>query len=193
MAKLDTTKIPNFDTLSDEVKTVLSAFEIDDKPFDLTGYVKKEVFDAKAKEAAEHSRKLKERMTEDEKKEEERAARELERDALLESLKKDKTTSELKAKYLGLGYDEALASDTAAAYASGDMEKVFANQSTFIENVRKAERATKIAGDPKPPAGSGKTLAPKEKLIEQYETAVKTGNHVLAMSLLEQIKNTKQE
>lgn len=162
MAKLDISKIPNYDALPDDVKTALAAYEYEDNPADLSGYVKKDVLDAKAREAAELSRKLKAKMTEDEQKEAERAAKEAEKDALLESLKKDKAVSESKAKFLGLGYDEKLAAETAKALADGDMEKVFANQSVHIENIKKAERAAALANDPKPPAGSGGGIVDKK-------------------------------
>ena len=64
-----------------------------------------------------------------------------------------KAISESKARFLGLGYDEKLATETAKALAEGDMEKVFANQQIHIENIRKAERASALGDTPKPPAG----------------------------------------
>ena len=122
---------------------------------DYTGYIKKDTFDKTASELAEAKRKLKEKQTEEERKEAERLEAEAAIKAELEALRKDKTISESKAKFLGLGYDEKLATETAKALADGDMEKVFANQQIHIENVKKAERAAALANDPKPPAGSG--------------------------------------
>lgn len=122
---------------------------------DYSGYIKKDSFDKTASELAEAKRQLKAKMTEDEQKEAERAANEAAIKAELEALRKEKTISDSKAKFLGLGYDEKLAAETAKALADGDMEKVFANQQIHIENVKKAERAASLANDPKPPAGSG--------------------------------------
>jgi hypothetical protein len=129
---------------------------------DLTGYIKKDTFDKTASELAEAKRQLKAKMTEDEQKEAERIAAETAIKAELEALRKDKTISDSKAKFLGLGYDEKLAAETAKALADGDMEKVFSNQQIHIENVRKAERAAALASDPKPPAGSGGGIVDKK-------------------------------
>ena len=61
----------------------------------------------------------------------------------------------------GLGYDDALATETAKALADGDMKKVFENQKKHIENVKKAERAAALANRPPPSGGVGIT---KEQL-----------------------------
>ena len=122
---------------------------------DYTGYIKKDTFDKTASELAEAKRQLKAKMTEDEQKEAERAANEAAIKAELEALRKDKTISDSKAKFLGLGYDEKLAAETAKALADGDMEKVFANQAIHLENVKKAAAAAALDNDPKPPAGGG--------------------------------------
>jgi hypothetical protein len=121
---------------------------------DLSGYIKKELFDKKVSELAEIKKQLKEKMTEDERKEAERLEAEAALKAEVEALRKEKTVSDSKSRFLALGYDETLATETAKALADGDMEKVFANQQIYIENVRKAERAALLAGDPKPPAGT---------------------------------------
>ena len=169
MAKIDTSKIENYTNMTAEEKlAALEAFEYEADNSDAER-LKAAVSKANS-EAAELKRQLKARMTEDEQKEAERAAKEAEKDALLESLKKDKTVSESKARFLGLGYDEKLAAETAKALADGDMEKVFANQGIHIENVKKAERAASLAGDPKPPAGSGKVPTEREKIEAQLKT-----------------------
>ena len=62
--KIDTTKIPNFDAFSEEQKAAISAMEIDVPEPDYTGWVKKDVFDKKASEAAELSKQMKSKMTE---------------------------------------------------------------------------------------------------------------------------------
>lgn len=129
---------------------------------DYTGYIKKDTFDRTASELAEAKRQLKAKMTEDEQKEAERIAAEATIKAELEALRRDKAVSESKARFLGLGYDEKLAAETAKALADGDMEKVFSNQQIHIENVRKAERAAALASDPKPPAGSGGGIVDKK-------------------------------
>jgi len=111
-------------------------------------------FDKVASELAAANKALKAKMTEDEQKEADRLAAEAAIKAELDALRKDKTISDSKAKFLGLGYDEKLAAETAKALADGDMDKVFANQQIHIDNVKKAAAASALAGDPKPPAGS---------------------------------------
>ena len=130
---------------------------------DYSGYIKKDAFDKAASELAEAKRQLKARMTEDEQKEAERAASEAAIKAELESLRKDKAVTESKAQFLALGYDEKLAADTAKALADGDMAKVFANQKTFVDNVKKAERAATLAGGSEPPPGKNPPAITKEQ------------------------------
>ena len=153
MAKIDTSKIENYTNMTAEEKlAALEAFEYEADNSDAER-LKAAVSKANS-EAAELKRQLKARMTEDEQKEAERLAAEAAIKAELEALRKDKTISDSKAKFLGLGYDEKLATETAKALADGDMDKVFANQQIHIDNVKKAAAASALAGDPKPPAGS---------------------------------------
>jgi len=153
MAKIDTSKIENYTNMTAEEKlAALEAFEYEADNSDVER-LKAAVSKANS-EAAELKRQLKARMTEDEQKEADRLAAEAAIKAELDALRKDKTISDSKAKFLGLGYDEKLAAETAKALADGDMDKVFANQQIHIDNVKKAAAASALAGDPKPPAGS---------------------------------------
>lgn len=150
----DFTKLDGYKPeMSPEEKLALLDKYEPDKP-DLTGYIQKSTFDKTASELAEAKRQLKAKQTEEERKEAERLEAQQAIEKELAELRKDKAVSESKAKFLGLGYDEKLAAETAKALADGDMDKVFANQQIHIENVKKAERASALAGDPKPPAGS---------------------------------------
>ena len=78
----------------------------------------------------------------------------------LDALRKENSITKSKAEFLAIGYDDKLAGEAATALADGDMAKFNAAQKSFIENVKKAERAAALAGDPKPPAGRTQT---KEK------------------------------
>jgi hypothetical protein len=160
----DFTKLDGYKPeMSPEEKLALLDKYEPDKP-DLTGYIQKSTFDKTASELAEAKRQLKAKQTEEERKEAERLEAEAAMKAELEALRREKTISDSKAKFLGLGYDEKLAAETAKALADGDMDKVFANQGIHIENVKKAERASALAGDPKPPAGgSGGAKITKEQ------------------------------
>lgn len=64
MANIDTSTIEGFDGMTaDEKVTALLGLQIPD-PVDLSGYVKKDVFDAKAAEAASLTRQLRTKTTE---------------------------------------------------------------------------------------------------------------------------------
>ena len=64
MANIDTSTIEGFDSMTaDEKVTALLGLQIPD-PVDLSGYVKKDVFDAKAAEAASLTRQLRTKTTE---------------------------------------------------------------------------------------------------------------------------------
>ena len=150
MAKIDISKIENYANMTAEEKlAALEAFEYEADNSDAER-LKAAVSKANS-EAAELKRQLKARMSEDEQKEAERIAADAAIKAELDALRKETATSKNKAKFLGLGYDEKLAAETATALADGDMDKVFANQQIHIENVRKTERAASLAGDQKPP------------------------------------------
>lgn len=129
---------------------------------DYTGYISKSNFDKVASELAEAKRQLKAKLTEEEQKEAARIEAEKAIKDELDALRKENAVTKNKAEFLALGYDDALAADTAKALAEGDMTKVFANQKTHIENVKKAERAAALAGEQKPPAGSGGGIVDKK-------------------------------
>lgn len=148
--KIDITKIAGYkDGMTAEEKLAL----LDGYEPDYSGYIRKDIFDKTASELAEAKKNLKAKMTEDEQKEAERLAAEQALKTELETLRKETTVTKHKAKYLSLGYDEKLAEETAKALADGDMDKVFANQQSYIEIVKKAAKAENLAGATEPPAG----------------------------------------
>lgn len=190
--KIDITKIDGYreDMSADEKLSLIGKYDVPDP--DYTGFIKKDQFDKTASELAEWKKKHNAMLSEEEKKEAERAEAQRKIEEEIATLRKDKTVSESKAKYLALGYDEKLAEETAKALADGNMEKVFANQAVHIENIKKAAAAALLAGDQRPPAGRGDEDAPADKLKKQYDEAVKRGEHALAFSLMEKIKQSKK-
>lgn len=135
------------------------------------GYVKKDVFDKTASEVAEWKKKHNALLSEEERKEAERLEAQKQLEEKLASLERDKALSEHKAKFLGLGYDEALATETAEALVNGDTEKLFANQSKFIESRDKALKAQLLNDTPTPGAGSGSGDIDYNKLINEAREA----------------------
>lgn len=163
MAKIDISKIEGYDKMTAEEKIkALEAYETADP--DYSGYVKKELYDKTASELAAKKKELASKLTEDElkkqKEEEERAALQSKYDQLL----RDSEISQYKAKFLGMGYEEALASETAEAMVNGDTDKVFANQKKHLENVEKKVRADALKTTPKPKSGG----EPKDMTLDKF-------------------------
>ena len=161
MAKIDTSKIEGYENMSAEGK--LAALEALDLPDpDYSGYVKKDVADKFASEAATFKKQLRERMSEDEankaRADEQMAAVMAE----LESLRADKAVSEYTAQFMGIGYDEALAKSTAVALQKGDMSVMFKNHAKFVTDREKALKAEMLKQTPMPPAGDGTKGVTKE-------------------------------
>lgn len=107
-------------------------------------------------EAASYKKQLREKMTEDEIKKKEEADRMEELQSKYDALLKESTISKYKARFLALGYDDALATETAEAMANGDTEKVFAAQQKHLDTVDKKIREEVLKDTPRPTGGSGK-------------------------------------
>jgi len=105
-------------------------------------------------EAADYKKQLRSKQSDDEAA---GAAQKEEHDKLVKEngeLKRSIALSESKGKLLAMGYDEKLADETAAAMVDGDMEKVMANQSKYLEAQKKAIQADAMRKTPRPAAGS---------------------------------------
>ena len=101
-------------------------------------------------ENAEWKKKHREALSEEEKKaqETEELIRKLTEQN--ESLMRESNVSKHKAKLIAMGYEEALANDTAVAMADGDMVKVSEYQQKHLEAFEKKIRAEALKGT-KPP------------------------------------------
>lgn len=163
--KLDTTQIPGFDALPPETQTALSAFELEIPDPDYSGYVKKDVFDRKASEAASLTKQLREKMTEAEQKEADDAKRWEDTQAELTALRREKAISDHTARLTALGYDGKLAATAATALADGDMEAFFAAQQKHQEAAEKKLRADLLMDTPKPAPGSGGGALTKKQFL----------------------------
>ena len=168
MAKIDTSKIEGFENMTAEQKlAALVAYDVPDP--DYSGYVKKETFDKTASDLAEWKRKHNALLSEEDKKKQEAAEKLTQMEQELADLRKGKTVSEYKAKFVAQGYDEALAEDTAKALADGDSAKVFANQTKFLEDYAKKVKADALKKTPKPAAGAGSGDLDYNKKIEEAQ------------------------
>lgn len=190
MAKIDVTKIENYANMTLEEKlSALEAYEIDEPDF--KGYVKKDTFDKTASELAEYKRQLKAKMTEDEKKEAERAEEQAVLKQKYDELMKETNVAKTKSKFMSLGYDENLADLTAKAFVEGDSETVFANQQKFLELKEKQLRAQILDETPKPPAGNGGQAVNKEYFDKM--TTEKQLEFIKENPNWKEIINTKKE
>ena len=115
-------------------------------------------------ENADWKRKHREALSEEERKAQETAdeLKQLrdERDTLL----RESNVSKHKARFLGMGYEEALAGDAAVAMVDGDMEKLFSYQQEHQEALAKKIRADALKGTPKPVPDKGDGAVTLENL-----------------------------
>ena len=174
--KIDVTKIEGYESMSPEEKlAALEGFEYDDNSTELERY--KNAVSKANSEAAEWKKKHNALLDADS---QAKQAQEEELTNLrneVEQMRKEKAVSTYKAKFLGLGYEESLADDTATALADGDMEKVFANQKKHLDTQEKTIKSDLLKKTPAPPAGDGGDTMTLEKLKkmtsqERYDYSV---------------------
>lgn len=195
MAKIDTSLIEGYADMTPEQKlAALEAFEYEDNAAELEK--QKNALSKANSEAAEWKRKHNALLSEEEKKKQEDADKLAQMEQELADLRKGKTISEYKAKFVAQGYDETLAEETAQALADGDSAKVFANQSKFLEEYTKKVKADALKKTPKPTpgAGSGGGAIDYDKKIEEAQkngdlAAVAYYNRLRAQEEAEQNKS----
>lgn len=167
-------QIENYESMTPEEKVAaLEAYEPD-----MSGHVAKALFDKTASELAAAKKALREKQTDEEAKEAERAAKDAAIMAELEALRHEKLVSTYITAYMAMGYDEKLAKATAEAMAKGDTETVFKNQKVHLESREKALRTELLMQTPDPAPGNPNPAMTKEKLkamspTERYEFSVK--------------------
>lgn len=162
MPNIDTTTITGFDTMTPEQKIeALLNFDIPER-VDMSKYVEKTVFDRKASEAAELSRKLNGKLSDDERAQAERereqaenAQKYTELENKYNAILKKSTIAEYAAKYLALGYEKSLAESTANAMVDGDMETVFKNAETHRTAMEQKIKSDLLKGTPHPGGALG--------------------------------------
>lgn len=154
MAKIDTSKITGYAEMSAEDKLkALEAFEYEDNVAELE---KQKAAVSKANsEAAEWKRKHNALLSEEDKKKQEQEDKFASMEKELSELREAKSASEYKAKLIGLGYAEDLATTTAKAMVAGDTMTVLANQQKFLDEFAKQVKADALKKTPKPTPGAG--------------------------------------
>lgn len=163
MAKIDTSKIEGYESMTPEEKlAALEAFEAPEP--DYSGYVKKDLYDRTSSELSALKKQNKDKLSEEERLAQEHKEKVESLEALVAEYKRDKAIADNKAKFIAQGYSEDLAEDTAKAMADGDTAKVFANMEKFLTDHDKALKAEMLKDTPKPPAGDGSDGMTLEKL-----------------------------
>lgn len=168
-----------------EIETALADIEL---PADQSAEVErlKNALSKSNSENAEWKKKHREAMSEEERKAQETADLIKQLQEQNAKLQRESDVSKHKAKFLGMGYDEALAGDAAVAMADGDMEKLFSYQLKHQEALEKKIRADALKGTTKPvpdKANGAMTLDNLRKMSaqERYEFSQKNPDEYKAL------------
>lgn len=170
----------------EEIETALGSVTL---PADQSGEIKRlnELISKRNGEIKDWKDKYNETLSADERAKKEREEEHEKLMKEVEELRKQQTISSHTASYVAMGYDPALAAETAQALVSGDMNTVFANQKKHQEALEKKVRAEALKKTPKPEGDGGKdTTMTLEKLrkmspADRYEYAVKNPDEYKAL------------
>lgn len=171
MAKIDISSIDGYESMTAEDKIkALESFEYNDNSAELERY--KTAVSKANSEAASWKKKHNELLSEDERKKQEQSDNIAQMQKELDELREGKKISEYKAKFIAQGYDETLAEDTAKAMATGNIEKVFANNQKFLDDYAKNVKADALKKTPRPAAGQGEVGAANydEKILNAQKS-----------------------
>lgn len=148
------------------VEDIQNALETLELPKDNSSEIKtlKDLISKRNGEIAEYKRKLNEKSTEEEQKAQKEQEERDELQSKYEALLKETEIAKKISKFLSLGYDEKLATETANAFVNGEFDVVFANQEKYQAQTEKRIRAEMLKTTPKPEGGSGQEVMTLDKL-----------------------------
>lgn len=108
-----------------------------------------------------------------------------------DAYKRNEEIANYKAKYISLGYDAELASETAKAVVEHDAEKLFENTKKFIEAHDKSVKADLLRMTPAPPAGGVPNSYTIQADQKEIDSMIANGNRENAARLIReaQLKN----
>lgn len=128
----------------------------------------KKSIDSLSKENADHKRKAKEKLSEEEK----IAQAQKEKDDLLAQTQKELLGIKMSKEFLTAGFDENTTNDIIECFNKGDSVEFAKNISNhvkkLIENVRKEEQTKFQQSATVPPTGNGKTTQGVNPVVEKY-------------------------
>lgn len=114
-------------------------------------------YDKTASEVAALKKQIKERMTDEERKEKERTDAEMALKEELETLRRERAIDKHKASFMAQKYDIEAAEKMAVALADGKTDEFFAAMNAANGDVEKRVRAEILKGSPTPPGGKDNT------------------------------------
>jgi len=160
----------------DEISTALQTANVGNGQQEITRL--KTALSKANSEAASYKKQLRDKQTPDEAEvaaqKEAYDALVAERDGLLadkKTLQRTISIAEQTAKLVGIGYDSALAAETATAMIDGDTAKVIENQSKVMDIVRKNAVADKLRNMQTPAPGAASGGVDYAKKIEEARAA----------------------
>lgn len=190
MAKIDTSKIEGYDSMSAEDKLkALEEYEYEDNADELEK--QKNLLSKANGEAAEWKKKFNALSKDGDKEKKTLEEKYNELSTEVETLKKEKKQSEYVAALVSQGFSEDNAKDAAAALIEGDMVKYFECSRKHNEGLEKDIEARLLKNTQRPPAGDAdkgmtlekfRKLSPDERLKyseehpEEYKKLYDGGN-----------------
>ena len=129
----------------------------------------KKAVDKASSEAADYKKKLREKMTEADRLNEEKIEREAKREEEFQQLKRENAINKMAKSLIPLGYTEKQAQIAAEAQLDGDFDSLVAVQREVQEARDKANLANYMKTMPTPPAGN------KEEKEDAFLTGFKGG------------------
>ena len=184
--KINTTLIENYENLSAEEKVkALEDYEIQE---DFSGYVKKSLFDEKMSEFASYKKKYMETLSEEQKKSLEKQEKELELQRQIAELQekvrvgeRERSISNIKAKWLGRKADESLAERIANATVDNNIDELGKLMDEYTLAQTKNIQRDMMGKDPTPPAGEPKESSVKvsDMTVAELTKAYNENHHIL--------------
>jgi len=121
-------------------------------------------------DAATYKKQLRAKLTAEEQEEEAKREQEEQHKKYVTGLEKELSTNKATKRYMGLGMDEALASETATAEIEGDAEKVTENMRKHMESVVKQKESEWVQSRPDVNAGHEEDREEKDPFLAGFES-----------------------
>lgn len=165
MAKIDTTKIEGFDSMSAEEKlSAILGYEFEEPKTDNAEINKYKTLISKANaEAAKYKDELRAKQTEAERAEADRLENEKKLQDELNAYRTKERISSYKAQLMTAGYDADTAGLMAKDLPDGVSDSFFAASKAFLDNQKQTLLSEALDRQPKPSVGTPPTMSDAEK------------------------------